>query len=614
MPGQHLEWAMYTAFYGFQEKPFALSPDPKYLFLSESHREVLGHLIYGIEQGEGFIATSGEVGTGKTTLCRTLLERLGADCEVAFLFNPHLSPLDLVRAINAEYGLPTSGTTLPELTAVLNEFLLRKNAEGRRALIIVDEAQTLSTETLEQIRLLSNLETSTSKLIQIVLLGQPELDQKLRTVELRQLRQRISVWWHLGPLSPAETREYVRHRLRIAGVGRPIFSDGALDAIHRIAGGVPRLINVLCDRALLAGYGENVTEIDRRIVSEVAKEIGPCAAPTVEPRGRWPLAWISVAAALALVGFAAGLLWNRAVGTPAPSTPDAAAETIRTAPGEPSPHAALLTPPASEDAPSASQTSDREWPEGEPSAELGSEGGLAALPAPAPPSPGPDPQAIPPALEALVPLLDKGSANAAAADAALVAWGLTPAGEAALTLAGALRLLASRGLEAQWLEVKGLADLRSFDLPALVHLRSALAGARWVLLRGTLGDRVDIEGLVPGQTARVPTAEFEALWTGEVYVLWRDFESLGSSLRPGQVGAGVTWLQSSLAELGFFEGRGDGHFDAATLEAVQAFQRSFAMSGDGIVGPLTKIRLYGSLPSYRMPALVEGELGLARSP
>jgi general secretion pathway protein A len=335
---------MYTAFYGFREKPFALSPDPKYLFLSESHREVLGHLIYGIEQGEGFIAISGEVGTGKTTLCRTLLERLGSDCEVAFLFNPHLSPLDLVRAINAELGLPTSGTTLPELTAVLNEFLLRKNTEGRRVLIIVDEAQTLSTETLEQIRLLSNLETSTSKLIQIVLLGQPELDQKLRTVELRQLRQRISVWWHLGPLAPAETREYVRHRLRIAGCGRPIFTASALDTIHRIAGGVPRLVNVLCDRALLAGYGENLMEIDRRIVSEVAKELGPCAAPTAAPRRRWPLAWISAAAALALGGFAAGLLWDRAGGTPARSTSDAAATTTRTSPGAPNPPEALRTP------------------------------------------------------------------------------------------------------------------------------------------------------------------------------------------------------------------------------------------------------------------------------
>jgi general secretion pathway protein A len=595
---------MYTAFYGFREKPFALSPDPKYLFLSESHREVLGHLIYGIEQGEGFIAISGEVGTGKTTLCRTLLERLGSDCEVAFLFNPHLSPLDLVRAINAELGLPTSGTTLPELTAVLNEFLLRKNTEGRRVLIIVDEAQTLSTETLEQIRLLSNLETSTSKLIQIVLLGQPELDQKLRTVELRQLRQRISVWWHLG-------REYVRHRLRIAGCGRPIFTASALDTIHRIAGGVPRLVNVLCDRALLAGYGENLMEIDRRIVSEVAKELGPCAAPTAAPRRRWPLAWISAAAALALGGFAAGLLWDRAGGTPARSTSDAAATTTRTSPGAPNPPEALRTPAVPEGVPAASRGADADAPRPEPSAALEAprEGG-GAMPAPTSLSREPDPAA----LEALLPLLDTGRANAAAADAALAAWDLTPAGEATLSLAEALRLLASRGLEAQWVEAEGLADLRRFDLPALVRLRSTLAGARWTLLRRILSDRVDLEGLVPGQTARVPIAELESLWTGEAYLVWRDFESLDPSLRSGQVGAGVAWLQSSLAELGFFEGRSDGRFDAATRDAVEAFQRSVAMPSDGIVGPLTKIRLYGSLPSYRMPALVEGELGLARSP
>jgi len=265
---------MYTAFYGLREKPFALSPDPRFLFLAASHREALAHVLYGIEQGEGFIAVTGEVGTGKTTLCRTLLERLGPDTEVAFVFNPTLSGEDLLRAICMEFGLLTEGRTRAELSDQLNQFLLEQKRDHRRVLLIVDEAQNLASETLEQIRLLSNLETATSKLIQILLFGQPELDDKLDSTELRQLRQRISVRWSLGSLSAAETREYVRHRLRIAAESDPdIFSSRALSEVHRRARGIPRLVNLLCDRALLAGYAAGEKRIGPDLIGVAAREI-----------------------------------------------------------------------------------------------------------------------------------------------------------------------------------------------------------------------------------------------------------------------------------------------------------------------------------------------------
>jgi general secretion pathway protein A len=265
---------MYTAFYGLREKPFALSPDPRFLFLAASHREALAHVLYGVEQGEGFIAVTGEVGTGKTTLCRTLLERLGPDTEVAFVFNPTLSGEDLLRAICTEFGLLTEGRTRAELSDQLNQFLLEQRREHRRVLLIVDEAQNLPAETLEEIRLLSNLETATSKLIQILLFGQPELDDKLDSKQLRQLRQRISVRWSLGSLSSAETREYVRHRLRVAAQSDPdIFSARALREVHRRARGIPRLVNLLCDRALLAGYAAGEKRVGPDLVGVAAREI-----------------------------------------------------------------------------------------------------------------------------------------------------------------------------------------------------------------------------------------------------------------------------------------------------------------------------------------------------
>ena len=296
---------MYTAFYGLREKPFSLTPDPRYLFLSDSHREALAHLLYGIEQGEGFIALTGEVGTGKTTLSRTLLERLSPETNVAFIFNPTLNGEEFLRTICDEFGLATAGLNRPQLSSLLNEFLLTEKRKGHRVLLIVDEAQNLELRTLEEVRLLSNLETSTSKLIQILLFGQPELDDMLDSKELRQLRQRISVRWCLTTLSASETAEYVRHRLRVAAGRDPgeLFDPRALREVQRRTRGVPRLVNLLCDRALLAGYAVGDRTIGSVHVRQAAKEIMGARRRRLAKRWAWRS---SAVAGVALAAIAAG--------------------------------------------------------------------------------------------------------------------------------------------------------------------------------------------------------------------------------------------------------------------------------------------------------------------
>ena len=311
---------MYTGFYGLREKPFSLAPDPRFLFLSASHREALAHLLYGIEEGEGFIEVIGQVGTGKTTLCRTLLGRIGQDAEIAYIFNPSPSELELLSAINREFGLPTAVRTRTELLDSLNHFLLEKNAAGRRVLLVIDEAQNLDPAVLEQVRLLSNLETDRAKLLQIVLIGQPELEENLARSDLRQLRQRITVRWSLRPLSRSEVGEYLEHRLRVAGCADPqLFTPGAVRALTRISRGVPRLINAVADRALLAAYTEGSRKVDAKYVRRASREL-----PATELSGFRELTGLRIGIALGLV--AAGLVFGLAVTAFAPRAPTVAKE------------------------------------------------------------------------------------------------------------------------------------------------------------------------------------------------------------------------------------------------------------------------------------------------
>lgn len=271
---------MYNQYFGLAEAPFSIAPDPRYLFLSEQHREALAHLLYGIGDQGGFVVLTGEVGTGKTTVCRCLLQQLPEHADVAFIVNPKLDSRELLQSICEELGvgLPEGDLTIKQLIDALNDFLLQTHARGRNAILIIDEAQNLDVAVLEQLRLLTNLETSERKLLQLILLGQPELNTLLARPDLRQLAQRITARFHLSPLSREEVVLYIQHRLAIAGCRGELFGPAAIQRIFRYSQGIPRLINLLCDRALLGVYAGNGRAVDTAMVARAAHEVLPATA------------------------------------------------------------------------------------------------------------------------------------------------------------------------------------------------------------------------------------------------------------------------------------------------------------------------------------------------
>jgi general secretion pathway protein A len=534
---------MYTRFFGLSEKPFAITPDPRYLYLSERHAEALAHLLYGINESGGFIQLTGEVGTGKTTVVRTLLSRVPHHADVAVILNPRVTPVEFLLTICEELGLSIAAAdrdSVKHLVDELNRRLLSAHAEGRRVIVIVDEAQNLSAEVLEQVRLLTNLETPTQKLLQIILIGQPELRELLDRTDLRQLAQRITGRYHLLPLSREETQGYVRHRLRVAGVVGEIFTAGALREVHRLSAGIPRVINVTCDRALLGAYTHETRKVSGDLVRQAAGEVyGRRYVPL------W-LGWI--AGALLVAGIAAtGLVGWRAW--------QQRTSALR----------AAVTP---------------------------------LPPVAVPPAPPQRPTAPPPSINALLAANSANTSDAAAYRRLLSLWGTAltddrdPCGQAQKS---GLACLEQRG---SW------AQVRALNRPAILTLTDDQGQKHRVVLSG-LDDKFATLDLGE-HNERVPLEEVSRDWFGEFTVVWKPKTSRTRSLSLGMQGDEVRWLRRSLNALrGTAAGpeRGDV-YDQELAIAVQNFQREHRLNVDGIAGLQTQVVLDTALAEPGSPLLL----------
>ncbi|HTY92316.1 MAG TPA: AAA family ATPase [Steroidobacteraceae bacterium] len=535
---------MYLAFFGLNEKPFAITPDPRYLFLSERHAEALAHLLYGITEAGGFVQLTGEVGTGKTTVVRSLLAQTPKHAEIALILNPRMTAPEFLLTICEELGIGVQDSatgSLKDLVDILSQYLLRAHGGGKRVVLVVDEAQNLAPEVLEQVRLLTNLETNTQKLLQIILIGQPELRDLLDRNDMRQLAQRITGRYHLCPLTSRETAAYVRHRLRVAGATADIFTPQALREVHRLARGVPRLINVLSDRALLGAYTQDRHQVGASFIRRAAAE--------VFGRDIWPwwAPW-GVGAATAVVVLCG--IW-----------------------------AAWRYGPWGHGARPAHLTAAQSRPPA-----------IASAP---PPRPAP-----PPSLGSLLVRKAAQTTPDVAFGELFSIWGARYSAGAADPCTQA----AAQGLEC-FVQKGSIAQLRLYNRPAILMLTDDMDAAHQVVLTGLDDEHARVD--IGSENQLVSIGDLARYWFGDFILLWRPGTRDPRPLGPGMRGVEVRQLRQQLTRLtgGPAVDTVSDVYDGELSQLVRDFQRAHRLNADGVAGVQTLVVLNSALAKPDSPQL-----------
>ncbi|HMW71511.1 MAG TPA: AAA family ATPase [Cellvibrionaceae bacterium] len=544
---------MYHSYFGIEEQAFSIAVNPRYLYMSAQHREALAHLLYGVNSG-GFVMLTGEVGTGKTTIIRCLLEQLPKHADVAMIMNPAASARDLLCSICDELGIDylPDETSLKILTDKLYEFLLTNHSKGRNTIVLIDEAQLLRVSTLEQIRLLTNLESNTQKLLQIILVGQPELNELLAKPALRQLSQRITARYHLRPLSQDETGAYIKHRLQIAGMppGRQPFPEPIIKKVHAISGGIPRLINILCDRMLLGAYTQETTQIDHNIYKQATLEVmGERSRPTAP---NYQTYFYLAAIALGLM-VAALLIW------------------LLLAPQ----HKTDATPPAAASAPAQETTAPPTT-------------AATSTPATTPPTATAPPTAFtsPPVAEG--ELFWQPTQNQALADLL---------GYIGVEKSNAMYpcwVVNKEGLHCETQKAATWDDFKRFNRPAVLSLTTKTRQAGYVALIGI--DGLEGELLVNGQRKRISLETLGGLWTGEFVFIWRKPEGFEGPAGLGSKAPIVAWVAQRFASIDKQTAPlTTGVFNPPLQRRIKMFQQAHGITDDGLITLPTLLKLNDSL-------------------